>query len=233
MEAIVLVGGLGTRLGELTKNTPKPMLPIRGVPFLERLLAHLKSQGFRRVILAVGYKREVVESYFCDLKSDLPDIAYSIENTPLGTGGAIAQALASVTSSSVFVLNGDSFLDVDYKAMQQQHTNTKADITIASYFIKPADRYGVLKVSDSCEVINFQEKGAVSEGLINGGVYIIDVARLNGIFDMLNKNTFSFEESVLSNASPNLKKYHLQTSGYFLDIGIPEDYEKAQQELFV
>jgi D-glycero-alpha-D-manno-heptose 1-phosphate guanylyltransferase len=82
-------------------------------------------------------------------------------------------------------------------------------------------------------VINFQEKGAVSEGLINGGVYIIDVARLNGIFDMLNKNTFSFEESVLSNASPNLKKYHLQTSGYFLDIGIPEDYEKAQQELFV
>ena len=232
MEAIVLVGGLGTRLGELTKSTPKPMLPIRGVPFLERLLTHLKSQGFIRVILAVSYKREVVESYFCDVKADLPDIAYSVENTALGTGGAIAQALDYVSTDSVFVLNGDSYLDLDYVAMQQQHLQTKADITIASYFIKPADRYGVMQVTEDGVVVSFQEKGASAEGLINGGIYIMNVSRLNTFFFMLGKCVFSFEEAVLADGSLNLIKRHFQTSGYFLDIGIPVDYERAQHELF-
>ena len=232
MEAIVLVGGLGTRLGELTKHKPKPMLLIRGVPFLERLLVHLKGVGISRVILAVGYKREVVESYFRDVKADLPDIVYSVESAPLGTGGAIAQALNYINVANVFVLNGDSYLDLDYKGMHDAHCAGNADITLASYFIKHADRYGVMQVTENGDVVSFQEKSAVAEGLINGGIYIMNVARLNAIFNMLDKNVFSFEESVIANASLNLKKYHFQTSGYFLDIGIPTDYEKAQQELF-
>ena len=233
MEAIVLVGGLGTRLGELTKDTPKPMLPIREVPFLERLLSHLKSQGFSRVVLAVGYKHEVIESYFFKVEADLPNITYSVETVPLGTGGAIAKALSCVTTESVFVLNGDSYLSLDYTTMWQQHVKKKADITIASYFIKPADRYGVMQVSDNGEVIRFQEKGAVAEGLINGGVYIMDVTRVNAIFSMLEKTVFSFEKAVLASSSLDLKKYHFQTSGYFLDIGVPEDYERAKHELFL
>lgn len=233
MEAIILVGGLGTRLGELTKTTPKPMLPIRNVPFLERLLVHLKKQGISRVILAVGYKREVVESYFCKVDDALPEIVYSVEKAPLGTGGAIAQALSLVKGSYVFVLNGDSYLDLDYSKMMDDHLVKNADITIASYFISPADRYGVMEVSQNGEVVSFQEKGAASEGLINGGIYLLNVAHFSKLFISLGRDVFSFEESVLSNQSLGVKKYHYPTRGYFLDIGVPSDYKKAQLELFI
>ncbi|WP_319380102.1 nucleotidyltransferase family protein [Thiomicrorhabdus sp.] len=233
MEAIVLVGGLGTRLGALTKETPKPMLPIRGTPFLERLLVFLKEQGVKNVVLAVGYKREVVESYFSQKNNDLPEIRYSVENSPLGTGGAIAQAIQKTDSEKVFVLNGDSYLDLNFQEMADFHDRCQAEITIASYFIKPADRYGVMEVSDSCEVLNFSEKGVFQEGLINGGVYLLNTAALAEIFTNLSKEVFSFEEEVLSNSSLSLRKYHFQTQGYFLDIGIPADYARAQDELFV
>lgn len=233
MEAIILVGGLGTRLGELTRNTPKPMLPIRGIPFLERLLLFLKSHNFSRIILAVGYKKKVVESYFSVLDQSLPEIVYSVEDSPLGTGGAIAQALTMVKSEHVFVLNGDSYLDVDFDSMLSFHKDKDSDVTIASYFIKPADRYGVMQVNNKGEVIYFEEKGMHAEGLINGGVYLLKAARLRDAFEREGKDVFSFEESVLSNISLGLKKYHIQTNGHFLDIGVPTDYERSQKELFL
>lgn len=233
MEAIVLVGGLGTRLGSLTKHIPKPMLPIRGVPFLERLLISLKANGFNRVVLAVGYKREIVESYFCDTNDNLPEIVYSVEMVPMGTGGAIIQALQFVSSDLVFVFNGDSYVDLNYSQMQQQHITTGADITIASYFIEPADRYGVMKVFENKSIVSFQEKGAAPSGLINAGVYLIGVSKLKSIMNVLDEEQFSFEETVLADNSLGLKKYHFQTNGYFLDIGVPTDYERAQQELFI
>ena len=232
MEAIVLVGGLGTRLGELTKETPKPMLPIRGVPFLKRLLVHLKSSGFTKAILAVGYKHEVVQLYFSDYLDDIPSIEYSIENNPLGTGGAIEHAMHLVTCKDVFVLNGDSFLELDYFKMYQTHITANADITIASFFINPADRYGVMTVGKNSEVLIFQEKGVAREGLINGGVYLLNVDKIKNTFSSVQKSSFSFEDLVLSNRLLNLKKYHFQTDGYFLDIGVPVDYERAQRELF-
>lgn len=233
MEAIVLVGGLGTRLGELTKNTPKPMLPIRGIPFLERLLVYLKSNGFTRVILAVGYKKEIVESYFSMLDDRCPEIIYSTEDEPLGTGGAISNAMTHVNSEQVFVLNGDSFLEVDFLAMLNTHVREHSDITIASYYIKPADRYGVMQVNEEQEVIAFEEKGMRTEGLINGGVYLLNQAVLRETFSKMSCPSFSFEEKILSDFSLGLKKVHFQTSGYFLDIGVPSDYQKAQQELFL
>jgi len=233
MEAIVLVGGLGTRLGELTKDTPKPMLPIRGVPFLERLLCYLESHGFTRVVLAVGYKKEVVESYFSNLDKNIPEIVYSVEESPLGTGGAIFQALSMVTSKNVFVMNGDSYLDVNFDAMLHFHVAKSSDITIASYFIRPADRYGVLQVNEKGKVIDFEEKGACSDGLINGGIYLVNASLMHELLEKIDRNSFSFEDAVLSNRSLELVKYHFQTSGKFLDIGIPSDYAKAQEELFL
>lgn len=233
MEAIILVGGLGTRLGELTKSTPKPMLPIRGVPFLERLLIFLKENEVSRVILAVGYKKEIVESYFSSREKTVPNIVYSSENSPLGTGGAIAAALRYTVTDDIFVLNGDSFLDVDFKEMEKFHKLNRADITIASHFLSKADRYGVLDVNANKEVVSFEEKGKLNEGLINGGVYLLNTTFLRNIFSTISEKKFSFEETILMNKDLNLNKYHFQTYGYFLDIGIPSDYQKAQSELFL
>lgn len=233
MEAIILVGGLGTRLGELTKNIPKPMLPIRGVPFLERLLQFLKSKGFNRVILAIGYKKEVVESYFSGDDGSLPEIVFSVESEPLGTGGAIAHALTLAQSENVFVLNGDSYLECDFIKMQDKHKNELSDITVASYFIKPSCRYGVMQVNEKGAILDFEEKGIKSEGLINGGVYLLNITSMQKSFEKIGKDIFSFEEEVLSNFKIGLNKYHVQMAGYFLDIGVPIDYEKAQKELFL
>jgi len=232
MEAVVLVGGLGTRLGELTKSIPKPMLPIRGIPFLERLLTHLKANGFTKVILAVGYKSEVIKSFFSNSSTNVPEIAYSTEASPLGTGGAIAQALDLVSSRDVFVLNGDSFLELDYGEMYRLHRSIFSDLTIASYFVEIADRYDLMAVTENQEVVGFQEKGKLQGGLINGGVYLLNVERFRKVFASLPATFFSFEEVIVSNPSLGLKKIHYETKGTFLDIGIISDFEYAQELLF-
>ena len=115
----------------------------------------------------------------------------------------------------------------------QFHQEKNSDITIASCFVKPADRYGVMNVDRSGKVVNFLEKGIVNEGLINGGVYILNKKKFSTYFDSLNQLNFSFEELVLSNNDLGIKKYHFLTNGYFLDIGVPADYLKAQTDLFV
>jgi len=234
MEAIVLAGGLGSRLGHLTKHTPKPMLPIRGIPFLRRLLVHLKKNGFAKVILAVSYKRQVIESYFSSSTGDnLPNIDFSIENEPLGTGGAIANALTLTSSNNVFVINGDSFLHLDYKKIYDFHILKMSDITIASCLISSAGRYGILVVNKDSRVVGFQEKGSVNQGVINGGVYILNVEKMRKKVTSITKKAFSFEEEVLSNSSLLLNTYAFKAEGYFLDIGVPGDYDRAQKELFI
>ena len=232
MEAIVLVGGLGTRLGALTRNTPKPMLPIRGTPFLERFLQYLKSCGFKKAVLATGYKSEVIESYFQSSSPSLPDIEISLENEPLGTGGAIAKALEKITSDKVTIFNGDSYLEVDYKALWDAHLFKQADITIASRYVDPANRYGVLSYDDHCRVIAFEEKGISATGFINGGVYLCHTKSLKEISKPFNSLPFSFEEDVLTKQLSLIKIYHFPSNGFFIDIGVPEDYERAQLELF-
>lgn len=232
MEAIVLVGGLGTRLGALTKNTPKPMLPIRGTPFLERLLQYLKSRGFKKTVLATGYKSEVIESYFQSNSSSLPDIEMSLEDEPLGTGGAIAKALGQITTDEVTIFNGDSYLDLDFKALWDAHLFKQADITIASRYVDPANRYGVLSYDEHSRVIAFEEKGISTTGFINGGVYLCQTKILKEIFKPFNGRAFSFEEDVLTKKFSLMKVYHFPSNGFFIDIGVPEDYERAQVELF-
>ena len=232
MEAIILVGGLGSRLGELTKKDPKPMLPIRGVPFLDRLLQYLKAKGVSRVILAVGYKYEKIEGYFqCNI-GNWPDVSFSIESSPLGTGGAIAKAIRLTTESDVFVINGDSFLELDYAEALKTHKKTEADITVVSCSVSPADRYGVIKSDDSGKIIQFLEKGSVSKGVINGGIYILSRDKMILLLDNLSEKSFSFEFEVLEKQAAELEKYHFQSTGLFLDIGIPSDYYKAQELLF-
>jgi D-glycero-alpha-D-manno-heptose 1-phosphate guanylyltransferase len=130
-------------------------------------------------------------------------------------------------------MNGDSYLQVDFKKMEVFHNQRMSDITIASYFISPADRYGVMQVNEEFEIELFKEKGKCDQGIINGGVYILNVESLNRIFSSIKNSSFSFEDVVLANQCNKLKKFHFQTDGYFLDIGIPADFEKAQKELFI
>jgi len=233
MEAIILVGGLGSRLGELTKNTPKPMLPIRGIPFLNLLLQDLKSRGFHKVILATGYKKNVIHSYFSNIDDSLPMISYSHEEKPLGTGGGIMKAFSQVLSDHVFVLNGDSYLDVNFSRMHEQHIATCSDITLASYYMDSADRYGVLSSSLDSRVLKFNEKGKSDKGIINGGIYLLRVSCLQKVFARMKREIFSFEEDILSFFTSDLSIFHFQSAGYFIDIGVPEDYARAQKELFL
>ncbi|KRE72871.1 nucleotidyltransferase family protein [Paenibacillus sp. Soil750] len=227
MEAIILAGGLGTRLREVIWDLPKPMAPVGGKPFLHYILERLEMQGVRRVILAVGYKHETISSYFGHRFGQIR-IAYSVEEEPLGTGGALKKAMTQISSDQVLVLNGDTLFQVDIPQLVQVHKERAADLTLSLKPMKRFDRYGAVIVSSDCRVLSFEEKRMCESGLINGGVY---VARTDlwDPFELL--APFSFEQFL---GSPNAQKLHMYgfpSEGYFIDIGIPEDYERAKSEL--
>lgn len=226
MEAVVLVGGLGKRLIHVVKDIPKPMACVNGKPFLEYVLKYLAAQGIDRVILAVGYKKENIMDYFKNEYAGM-EIVYSIEDTPLGTGGGIKKALEYANESEVFVLNGDTFFNVNLNAMKDFHLSKDADITIASKLMHDFDRYGTLDIrEDDRKLLSFIEKRPREVGYINGGVYIIKRTTL----DLVGKEIFSIEKDFMEEKSLNLKIYAYISDGYFIDIGIPEDYFKAQKD---
>lgn len=225
-EAIILAGGLGTRLYPLTLTVPKPMVPISEKPFLEYLLNRLLEHGFSRVILSVGYLGEQIESYFGNNWNAL-EIIYAYEEEPLGTGGAIALALSFAQTEQVLVLNGDTFCAIDWQAMELFHLKKQADLTITLKLMKDFDRYGNVKVADE-RIISFDEKQYVSTGQINTGVYILN----RSIFDtFLMPKKFSFEMDFLQCKLEAVWVSAFMTDGYFIDIGIPADYQRAQKEL--
>lgn len=229
MDAIVLVGGLGTRLRSLITDVPKPMAPVAGVPFLDILLEKLSAHSIiERVILAVGYKRDVVQGYFGNLAYNRK-VVYAIEKSPLGTGGAILNALAHTRSQEVLVLNGDTLFDVDIHDMVESHRQHKADLTLALKPMRDFSRYGTVQL-DNDRIIGFEEKQYKSEGLINGGIYLLNQTLFDGLPKAL-PHRFSFESDFLEVYLSQLNVYGFTSSGYFIDIGIPEDYRRAQQEL--
>ena len=228
MEAIVLAGGLGTRLRSIVADQPKAMAPVAGRPFLAFLLDTLIAAGFDLAILAVGYKSEQIREHFGERYRSLP-LRYSVEAEPLGTGGAIKLAMAQVGATSVFVLNGDTYLDLDYAAMLVAHTQANATLTVAVHGVPDASRYGALDIDDG-RIRGFFEKGCPGPRLINAGVYLL--AR-----DLLNRyslpRAFSFEADFLMPTVKDLKPLAFQTLGIFIDIGVPEDYADAQKILEV
>jgi D-glycero-alpha-D-manno-heptose 1-phosphate guanylyltransferase len=226
MEAIILAGGLGTRLASRLSGVPKPMAPIAGRPFLDILLNQLKEAGCTRVLLSVGHLHEAIRGHFGQSYGGMR-IDYAIEETPLGTGGAIRNALAQAREDAALVLNGDTFLEADYAAMMRFHRAEEAAMTMAVAWQDDISRYGGVVVNDR-RVIAFQEKGQPRAGLINAGAYVLDrdfpwPAELAG--------RFSFEHQVLAPRVGELRPAAFIVSGYFLDIGVPEDYDRAQREL--
>ncbi|EEP3560447.1 NTP transferase domain-containing protein [Campylobacter coli] len=216
MQAIILCGGLGTRLKSVIKDIPKPMAPINDKPFLEFIFEYLKKQGIKEVILAVSYKYEVIKEYFKDEFLGIK-IKYSIEKEPLGTGGAIKEALKLVKNEA-YVVNGDTFFDIDLKKL----VLNSSKICIALKQMQNFDRYGTVNVDEQGIVTSFEEKVFKKQGLINGGIYLLK----KDIFDEFSlEKKFSFEEFL----QENYKLLKIQTQifdDYFIDIGIPEDYIK-------
>jgi D-glycero-alpha-D-manno-heptose 1-phosphate guanylyltransferase len=224
--AIILAGGFGTRLKHVVSNVPKPMAPINGMPFLQILLDSLEIKGIKKAILATGYKHEIIAAHFGFVYKEI-DIIYSVENEPLGTGGAIANAFKYIDTNiaTTLVINGDSYFNLDLEAFEKQHRKSKADISIALKKMADFDRYGVVEIEKSGKIIQFKEKQYTSEGLINTGCYLINYSCKNILTSI--EKPFSFEEKILENNSLPVSLYGVEQEGYFIDIGIPEDYKRA------
>ncbi|WP_297986093.1 nucleotidyltransferase family protein [uncultured Campylobacter sp.] len=215
-EAIILCGGLGTRLRSVISDVPKPMAPIKNKPFLAFVLEYLKKQNISRVVLAVSYKYEIIQEYFGNSYLGM-QILYSIEKEPLGTGGAILEALNLINSDSCYVLNGDTFFDVNLDRLKLDNS----DICVALKPMKNFDRYGSVDIDNNSYISAFNEKKFTSNGLINGGVYLIK----KNIFNSFNlPNKFSFEEFFQENFLIFNAKATV-FDDYFIDIGIPQDYK--------
>ncbi|MDR1800451.1 MAG: nucleotidyltransferase family protein [Lachnospiraceae bacterium] len=221
MTAIILAGGMGTRLKSVINDIPKPMAPIAGRPFLQYLLRWLTNNGVERIILSIGYMGESIQSHFGS-RFEKADILYSLEESPLGTGGAIKKALEFCESNRVLVLNGDTFFDIDIRSLHNAYAD--ADLTIALKEMRNFDRYGTVSVTDEGRVSAFIEKRHTECGFINGGIYLIKRTLFEG-FDLPEK--FSFERFMEDNAD-KLAISGLPFEGNFIDIGIPEDYAMAQ-----
>ncbi len=223
MEAIVLAGGLGTRLQSVVSDVPKPMASIEDKPFLEYILKYLKKNDISRVILSVGYKWEIIKEYFGD-SFDGIELIYSVEDEPLGTGGAIKKAISKVTSNEVYIINGDTFFNVNLNKLELVN-DSKLMLSLKN--MQDFDRYGCVESDENNLVTKFTEKSYRKVGNINGGIYLAS----KDIFDDFDLATvFSFEEFMEN----NLQKLNISSmvfDNYFIDIGIPQDYEKAQKEI--
>lgn len=217
---------MGTRLRNVISDLPKPMAPIAGKPFLRILLDDLIAAGFSSVTLAVGYKHEIIQEYFGDNYRSLR-LRYSVERDPLGTGGAIRLALDGTTDSDVFVVNGDTHLELDYEAMRLTHEMSKASLTVAVQTVSDVGRYGSLDIREG-RICGFFEKGRTGPGTINGGIYLIS-RKLFNLYQLPDR--FSFETDFLMRNIDALRPLTFPTEGTFIDIGIPEDYARAQKIL--
>jgi len=223
MDAIVLAGGLGTRLRGVVDDVPKPMAPVQGRPFLALVLDQLVGAGFNTAILAVGYRHEAIDSYFGKDYRGLA-LRYSVEHEPLGTGGAIRLACAQAHTHDVFVLNGDTYLELDFRAMMEAHVRAGSHLSMAICHVSDVARYGALELCHD-RVQRFLEKGRSEPGWINGGTYVLGPALRARLRP---QGAFSFERDMLESAVGSIRPLAFPASGRFIDIGNPEDYARAQ-----
>ncbi|HEY0704512.1 MAG TPA: nucleotidyltransferase family protein [Candidatus Acidoferrales bacterium] len=229
IDAIVLCGGAGTRLRSVTGEAPKSLAAIGDRPFLDILVNQLRRHGFERVILAVGYQRDLIRSHFASRSHDL-SLEYSIESTPLGTGGALRNAADLVKSAAVLIMNGDSYTDADLSSFVAQHRESRADVSV---IVVPTDGRvdcGLVAVDPQGRVLGFKEKQSAS-GMqyVNAGIYVVDKKIL---YEMPPNQRISLEEEVfprLLAQGKNIRSFH--HSGLCIDIGTPERYLSAQETL--
>jgi D-glycero-alpha-D-manno-heptose 1-phosphate guanylyltransferase len=225
-EVIILAGGLGTRLREAVPELPKCMAPVNGKPFIAYVIDHFQKQGVDKFIFALGYKNDMFESFL----SSLSTINYqlSIEQEPLGTGGAIKLACSVTSSENVLVTNGDTLFKADIKAVSNLHEEINADCTLCLKPMQQFDRYGVVELNNENRIASFKEKQFYESGYINGGLYALNKNRF--LQEQL-PDKFSFEKDYLETLYNQRRMFGIVQDEYFIDIGIPQDYAKAQVEL--
>lgn len=222
-EAIVLAGGFGTRLRGIVDDVPKPLAPVAGRPFLAWLLDRLAAGGMRRCILATGYLSEAIEQRIGTRWQGM-EIAYSLEPEPLGTGGAIRLAANRLHGDAAHVLNGDTWLEYDPAALEETSRVAGAPMAIALARVDDVARYGAVDIENG-RVAGFREKGEAGPGWINAGCYFLGAGALAALPA---RDAFSFEQDVLQpRVQAGAVAAFTATAG-FIDIGVPEDYARAQ-----
>ncbi len=225
-EAIILAGGLGTRLRSAIPNLPKCMAPVAGKPFIWYLMKYLKHQGIESFIFSLGYKNEIIKEY---LQKTFPKTLFTfvIEDEPLGTGGAIKLACDVALESNVIVLNGDTLYETDVQKVAAFHQQHHAICTLSLKPMQHFDRYGVVEINKENAIQSFKEKQFYESALINGGLYALNVPQF---MELILPEKFSFEKDFLEKYFASHTMMGLIQDCYFIDIGIPEDLEKANNE---
>ncbi len=225
--AIILAGGLGTRLREAVPDLPKCMAPVAGRPFLSYVIDYLQVQGIEKFIFSLGHMHQLIENY---LSEYYPALNYTnvIEDEPLGTGGAIQLAMRVANAENVFVTNGDTLFKIQMEAIMSVHQASNADCTLALKPMKNFDRYGCVTINEQNQIISFKEKQFYADGLINGGSYILNREKF---LQRSLPHQFSFEKDYLEKFTTDGHFYASVQEGYFIDIGIPTDFEQAQKDL--
>ena len=228
MQAVILAGGFGTRLRARVSAVPKPMAPIAGKPFLAFLLDQLIRHGFTRVILSVGYLHEVIQQTFGTSHHGLA-IEYAVEPEPLGTGGALQYSFERLVDQGqpVLVLNGDTYLDINYRELMGWFDSAQADVAMVLRQVPDVSRYGRVEL-DGPRVVGFHEKGLPQPGLINAGTYVL---RPETLMRVSLERPFSLERDFFAAKLAQLNIVGYVKDAYFIDIGVPEDFDRAQIEL--
>ncbi len=222
MNAIILAGGLGTRLQGVVSECPKPMAPVAEHPFLTYLLDYLDFWKVKKVVMAVGYKHEIIINEIGYQYKNI-SIDYAIEHSPLGTGGAVRLAMEKIDSEYCLIFNGDTFFDIPLNAFQEEALNKQSKLQIALKPLSNFERYGAVIVSEN-KIEQFKEKQPTKEGLINGGIYCVKSDFIKSLHPA--GTQFSFEKEILESQIHTIHYFISDT--YFIDIGIPEDYAQAQ-----
>ena len=226
-EAIILAGGLGTRLRSALPDLPKCMAPVNDKPFLAYVINYLQSEGITHFIFSLGYKSEAITAF---LQKKFPSLSYKIivEEEPLGTGGAVKKALAAAKDNNVLIVNGDTLFKADLKLLSSADTLSEACCTLSLKPMKNFSRYGVVEMDEFGIIKKFKEKQFYQSGLINGGVYALNK---NKFLSENLPDKFSFETDYLEKFYKIRRMAGIVQDEYFIDIGIPEDYARAQREL--
>lgn len=225
-EAIILAGGLGTRLRSAVSDLPKCMAPINGKPFIDFVIEYFQQQGVEHFIFSLGYLNETLINHidnYTHIKK-----TYVIEESPLGTGGAIKKCCQYGSDQNVLVANGDTIFKVSVEELFRHHHLYNADCTLSLKPMEKFNRYGTVTLNEDNSIASFKEKQFYEQGLINGGVYILN--REKFLTENLPEK-FSFETDYLEKFFNRRRIYGHVQNGYFIDIGIPEDFLKAQHEL--
>lgn len=232
MKAIILAGGLGTRLRQVVSDVPKPMAPINGKPFLAHQMDHWVAAGVNGFVLSVGYMRETITDYFGNEYVGKP-VSYAVEETPMGTGGGLLLAMEKLTDREPFLLlNGDTYFDVNVAALLDVHRNNKAGVTFALFKATEPNRFGGVKMLHGGRITEFRSGKAPVGELANGGVYLIDPGIINARYTA-EGTKLSFEDDILPERfASGVPFYGLESPGRFVDIGVPKDYAVASNIMF-